>query len=386
MAKQVIKSNAIVAFVGSTETGWTTGEEVGQWLGLVQNSDITINTNRVKEEGIGLQRYAANTVVSSPDITMNMEYLFSPTFHNEKKLGLHLSAGESITTNLRNKNTNFYFLIENDDLLDGLDEVENPIPNFSGFSLIGLGNTYLNSYQVNWALGQLPKVSTSFSASNVVFKNLTSNITQIPSINPVSGNDLNAGNLNLTNANTDFVSDVVFSDFYPHIGLPQNYLFELSNLQIGGVKLDSTHNPILQSFDLSINFNRETLYKLGSNFPCNRKIKYPVNADISLSCLVSGESLIDGVTSGILNSEIDYDFDISILDIAGLSTSYIYMRNAKLESVNYTTPINDLMVFSANFSIEVSDDNGLNFITGGETIWGTISSLWSEINVSWTVF
>jgi hypothetical protein len=154
-------------------------------------------------------------------------------------------------------------------------------------------------------------------------------------------------------------------------------------LQVGGVGLNAAANPILQSFNLSLDLARTNLYGLGSNYVYGRKLEYPVNGSASIQCLVSGIS--SGQFQSIITNESGYSFEVAFSDSKKLVTGYYQIQNAKLESVDYSMSVNEILQFNANFSFEANETGGFlmkrNIPAGA--IWSGINSIWQNISVNW---
>ena len=136
----------------------------------------------------------------------------------------------------------------------------------------------------------------------------------------------------------------------------------LQNLQMGGQPISGLH--FLQSVDLSIDFPRVTSYRLGSNYPCERKHLLPAQGRFSFSSLVSGfetGNLTRGQlapSSMAMPTEETYQFDL-LLAASGKELSY-RIEGARLESYSYSMAINDGMNFNGDFSFQVTESQGLS--------------------------
>ena len=261
--------------------------------------------------------------------------------------------------------------------------------NFSGFSTISFGNCYLNNYSLSFGLGSIPTVSTTYSCSNMKIDYLTGSRLTIPAINHQSGNASGAGVLDFGNV------EAILSDYYiPNttglnttklpVASHQNSTFSLQNLQVGGVLLDSAVNPILQNLNINLDFKRNDLYGLGSNYVYDRKLDLPINATVDIQALVSGVS--SGFISGLINNETGYNFDISFSNPTNIkATGFYKFKNAKLENLNYSMQVNEIMNFSASFSVDITSTDGF-FISRAVSrveVWSSIDDLWSTTNIIW---
>ena len=393
MNRNILKSNSAFVAIGKSPA-WTTGSDTGRLFSLVQNCDFSITNQRQKLKQIGSQNYSVNDVVRSPDIELSFDYYLNPYLSNELAMDFPLKTTANIGAfnNVKNTSNNFYIVIDPEDLRDAFEQPKNPIitnTSYSGFNVLSFGNCYLNKYSVSFNLNEIPKVSVGFEASNMKFDVLTGNSITIPAINSISGNSVNAGSLNLSGFYSSLTGSFITgasngkTEYNPPIAVPSYCTFSLENLQVGGVALSAQSKPILQSLSLNFDLPRTPLYGLGNNYVYNRKLEYPINGSVSLSAQVSGFS--NGFLSGMLYNESGYNFDISFSEPTKFATGFYSITNARLDNFNYSIAVNDVLNFTAEFSVETNDSTGfyINRITKPPLLWSGISNLWQSINVNW---
>lgn len=379
MNNQILKSNSAFVVIGDSPA-WKTSSETGRLFPLVQNFAFDISLNKQKSRQLGSKNYCINNLISSPEVNLKLDYYLSSNLTNELLLGFNCKSPEDfpVFDSLYNINNNFYVIVDNNELKDGLDEIRRSDVaniNFSGFNVLSFGNCYLTKYSINFLINQIPKTSVEFKSSNVKFESLSGNIINIPSVNPLNGSSDNAGSFNLKN------NILNINSFYSQVVKPDNVKFDLKNLQIGGVPLQTSANPILKSFDLNIDIKRVDLYGLGNNYAFDRKIQYPIDAQININASVSGFN--SGFLSGILKNESGYDFDVSVYD--DQVSGFYKFKNAKLNNFDYSMSINQIMDFNAQFSLEISNEGGLfmSRLLENELYWINFNSGWNSINKKW---
>ena len=178
---------------------------------------------------------------------------------------------------------------------------------------------------------------------------------------------------------------IVLNEYSPPVVHPGFCSFALQNLQIGGIPLSVGSDPILQNLSLNFDLERTPLYGLGSNYVYNRKLEYPINGSISLAAQVSGFS--SGFLSGMLYNESGYSFDLAFSEPLKSASGFYNIKNAKLDSFNYSMAVNDVLNFNAQFSVEVSDYNGGfcidRSIKKSLLLWNSINSIWNNISTTW---
>jgi hypothetical protein len=395
---QVESGTSPTRYIKTTNSSLTVSEylEKPRLFSLVQNCNFSIENDRQKLRQIGSQDYCINNLIKAPNVDLSFDYYLSPYLNNELLMGFkgENTLEENAFADLKKIKNNFYLVIDNKDGRDGLDLVkkQGSLPSsFSGFDVLSFGDSYLKNYSLNFSNNAIPIVSVKYSCSNMKFDNLNNNLdVSTPSINQ-NGSINTSGFFDLPSYYSGLVSGYISGDlnnrteFNPPVSLSNNSIFTLEDLQVGGVALSSGSQPILQSFGLSINFDRVDLYGLGSNYIFNRKLQYPINANVTIESLVSGFNA--GEINKLFTNESGYNFIVSCSDQQKYTTSKYKFENAKLENFNYSLTINNIMKFQASFNVEITDKKG--FYINRKTIyadkWNDIYDLWNNLNIAWNL-
>lgn len=369
MNNQILKSNSVFVVFGESPAWKTTQEEIGRLFPLVQGSNFSITLDRQKLKELGSQEYIIDNIISAPEVNLSIDYYLSPFLINESLVGLNCESisDKNAFSGISSYTNNIYIFTENDDTRDGLTEIRRSDPlniNLSGFNALCFGNCYLTNYAVEFNVNQIPKASISISSSNIKFESITGSGIKIPAINPENGTQNNAAGFNLKELYKTItggrLGDVFDRNEYNlPVVKPYTSRFNLENLQIGGAPLARRFDPVLQSFNLNIDVPRVNLYGLGSNYPYNKKIQYPVNGQIEITAIVSGFN--SGDLNNLLTNESGYNFDISVSDFYQLNnvTGFYKFRNAKLNNLSYSMEVNNSMKFNAQFSLNITENTGL---------------------------
>lgn len=241
--------------------------------------------------------------------------------------------------------------------------------------VLGFGNCYLSSYNARAAVGDFPKAQVSFVAENL--SQYSENTGQtIPAISPKTFTPLTGRYFNIPN-NYDYSNvsvllpgDISF-DFsgYSQVNAPilsgianygaptsvNNLSFNFNNLQI-------------INYDINIDLPRKATNSLNYKVPINRKVSFPVYANLNLRVIVN--DYIMGSSRELFNNEQDYDLTIRLKNpitapVQGDGIRYDF-RKAKLINYNFESAIGDNKVASFTFSTELSPSDltkGL-FISG----------------------
>ena len=373
MSRIVLKSSNTAVILGESPAFKTT-DDSGSLFASVKSASFGFSSDRQKVQEIGSKNLAVDDLIRSPNVDLSLSYTYSPTYANEDLLGLSFSLDEkselSLMSSLKDKSYNFYFYNHPEQGQDGIQSIKDQ--NYApGGEIISFGNAYLNSYGLNFEVGSIPEVSVSFLCSNVESEKYFGAKTKSPAINLQSGNNSGVGDFDITK--TKISEPKFFGEIYDldrsHLvtPTPSELQFTLQDLQIGGQRL-SPNNHILNSFSFNMNIDRASYYKLGSNYVCDREVKYPVNASISLSSLVNGHE--NGFISGLVAGEEVNFLDILATDCSGIITSKLFFENLKIEKVDYNMLVNESMNYSLELSLQINDEEGFkSYVT--EENWKT---------------
>jgi L-rhamnose mutarotase len=379
MKKNILKSNSSFVIIGKSPAWSQTINESGRIFSLTQSIDFNFSSNKQATKQLGYQRYSNNVDYLTPQVDLSIDYYFSPYLNNELLMGLQRSGiNKSAIFDFKNKNYNFYFLSNEKDTVDGFDEV-GKVPNTQDWKdseAICFGNCYLSNYSLSMSIGQVPVVSTKFKSSNIAAQTLSTTggvtypLIQVPALDPYSGRLTSGSDYAYTFLDT--AGNVSFdienrSDLNPPVALPHKSVVSIINKSVSDSQLTPLRNfsnLILQSYSLSFDFNRVDLYKFGNNSVSDRKLQFPIVANIQIESLVSGFNTTNVNTSGLLgsattnNEENLYDVNFSFSNEIDSVTGFYNFQGAKLNSLSYSTQINDIYKMSASFSVEITEKEG----------------------------
>jgi hypothetical protein len=398
MKKEILKGNAAFVAIGKSPS-WKSSAEEAKLFTLVQNCDIGFNVERQSLKQLGSKKYIVDHAIRSPDVNLNLNYYFSPYLQNELLMGFNTfdEIDRPVFENLHNQNYNFYLIINDKDGADALNEIKLDNPNninYSDFSIMSFGDCYLSNYSLGFSLGQIPVVSTSFKSSNIKYESDLIKLVDgspsyeinTPSEHPLKANDafLNVGRLYYELSCGYINGDIEGrTEYNPPVVVPHNSQFILENLQVASIPLANENKPILQNFSINIDFPRVDLYGLGKNQAYDRKLQYPIIAQLSLTSFVSGFN--SGFLNKIEDNEVGYDMDISFSSEKANATGWYKFKNAKLNNFNYSMAVNDVMNFSASFSVEINNEEG--FFAHRRyrkiTTFADRLCLWNNTFISW---
>jgi hypothetical protein len=369
MARNVLKTNNTIVLVPilSSASAFETAATQSNVYSVVQASSFEVALPHDQLKQVGTQGLVGNELIAQPDINLAISYLPEPSFFNEKKTFFSVypggaSAGHpnpSVLSGKLEQATNFYFLSNPNESEDAQTTFTTSGScasiDLNGWECVAFGNCYLTNYSLGYSVGSLPEVSTSMICSNMKFEQITGKDLQSVAINLDSGNNKEVGNQKF------YYEEAVFN---PSVFNPTNTgsAVTMENLQVGGQPLGGVH--CIQSIDLNVSMDRLSSYGLGNDYAYNRKLQLPANGTVAVSSLVSGfeygPNSLTGFISGILNNEESYDFDFLFTQRgAGGGKARYTVEDAKLAAYSYSTAVNDVMLFDASFTFEITEEKGL---------------------------
>jgi len=353
MSRNILKSNN--SFVGaaflSDKEAFHTGDQNLNLFNLTQTASFSVDLPHERLKQLGSNDYAVNDPFTQPDVQLSISYIPNLDLNNERFNFFSLGSANGLRPALSgttNASTNFYIFNDPNQGEDAFTDLTfSSDLNLSGYEVLAFGNAFLTDYSVNYEIGGLPLVATSYICSNMKFENATGTSMESVAINLESGNNNNVGRCDFNFTNGSKTPTIVRP-----VGNDQSSA-TMQNLQVGGQVLSGLH--LLQSVNLNVSLPRISSYGLGSDYAYNRKFQSPAQGSFTASSLVSGFS--EGDVTGVLSNESEYSFDLVFK--SGSEQCLYRVENAKLESYSYAMDVNGEMSFNSSFSFPVTEGGGL---------------------------
>lgn len=320
-----------------------TGAGAIKQLTRVQSFDSSFERNLEDINQFGNLAAIDRLDTEAPTVTASLSYYLTDG-GNESLLGLTVTtgnqAGVSSISGILNKVTdekNIYLMVANEG---------NDASNYVGTTgVVGLGNSFITSYTLDVAVGEIPSATVELEALNArMYSNVQSTGNAVPAVNPENGAP---------------VTDVYFA-------LPQHktnaYGSQPTALLPGDATLDITGiigwagtDLKVQSASMSVALDRTPLNKLGSRFSFAREIDFPATATLDIEAEVG--DLADGDFADLLCETGTYDLTLKLKKIAcdgaGDYAMIATLKGAKLVSQDITTAIGDNATMSASFEVPI---------------------------------
>jgi len=281
---------------------------------------------------------------------------------NENYVGLNVpTAGQPLVSFLSGYLTkatdqkNYFVIVSN----EGNDAVGYSSPSTG---VIGIGNAFVTSYEVDAAVGKIPTATVHMEGSNLRVYTAASGTDNIPAINPFNG-------LPVTGVPFILPTAMASNSFSQVSALqPSDLILEISGL-IGVNQSDLK----IQSFKMDIPMARQPMMRIGNKFPFSRELDWPVKTNFSISAEL-GE-LRGGSLSDILCETGVYTINVSIANPSYLgngSKALVYkFCGARLLRQNIISNINSSVKFEAEFEAYIgalNDQTNVLFISGSYPI------------------
>lgn len=312
-------------------------------LTRVQSFDSDFTRNLTDINQFGNLAFIDRLDAEAPTVTANVSYYVTDGL-NERLLGLTVTtgtqAGVSCIKDILQKNTdekNLYLLVTS----EGSDA-----SNFAGAvsGVVGIGNTFVTSYTLDVAVGDIPTATVALEALNSkIYANATGN-NNVPAVNPENGLSITGQYFRLPQHTTNAYGA------QPTALLPGD-----ATLDISGVVGFDTNDLKVQSASMSFDLARTPINKLGSRFSFAREIDFPVTATLSVETEIG--DLADGSVSDLLCQTGTYDLTLRLKKIncsgQGDTAMSATLKGAKLVSQSLATTIGGNATLSADFEVPI---------------------------------
>lgn len=340
-------------------------------LDRIQNLSWFINYGLKNESYIDVGN--ETITASRPTIMCNLEFKTTDGY-NEYYMGFNTLGGSGLFSKL-NEQKNIYIVSEE---TEGYDAIGGAT---SGQKyVIGLGQAVVNSYSLSVQVGGVMSSNITFEALHAATYTGTQG-QPIPSVDPVTGDQLSGVYFNIPPATSGLnivdngINHNVVADRYSDI------LVTFPATSQFGSTLGGEMSCNAQSIRMDFVFNRQSLKSMGSVFPADRPIIYPVNVNISadlyltelqadelnnFGCMTTtGQSMNIRANVGCGDDSIPLEFDMVGLQLVDQSSS-LGIGNGEISTFNWNLTINS--PFDSNNNIFFRSMNAikvLEFLSSG---------------------
>lgn len=362
-------------------------------IAFVNNLAFEIQSNRSQAKQVGSADFAVNNLSFSPTVAVSFDFISSKTFQNENLLGIFFKPfGDyaSCFGGSNNHSVNLFFIISD---LFGPDLIQSirDRGNLNGLQVLSFGNCVLQNYSLSMEVNSLPSISMQMEAVNMEASTIGSNLLNLPAINLGVGNKDDIAQLEINN--TSFIANLnqlnTSVTGLPILPIYDSTVFKIGaeNLQSPSVVLAPWGEAAISSIKFSASVDRQNAYGFGSDFVYDRKIKFPILGDLSISAVSLDIHTGEATITGVMKNEESYDLTLQFIDpqellysgqtiqtLSGLAdqnysgfltnNKTLRINNAKLNSQSYSINYEGIFSTELNFSFACNEKDGLSMQWG----------------------
>ncbi len=387
---------------GSPNNDWNNSNQninLVRPLPRVQGINYSVNFDRTEVKQLGSRSLAAFPLIAYPTVNLNFSYL-SAGILNEYRLGFDVNytqinsgGGVSgtpfyadnfgvccisglVTRDLQWDSSTFrnnyqdkknYFVAVHKSGTDVNQFNVNQTPDYNNLYTYAFGDCQIVSYRAAGSVGEFPVINVGLVGSNLVVYSSGSGI-DIPALDPITRNGFTG---------TKVVLPSTYEGSYVSVLLPGSTTVNISSRQAfqnvlaipgTGLAVGTTTTNIpdvgidfrslsVQSYDVSLDLNREPLISLAARLPLDRKIVFPVYASCNFTVLVN--NIMTGDLRSLFNKDDDYDISLKLanpLKVGGVGIQYDF-RRAKLNGISSSAQVGNDKTVNLSFLTEINPDN-----------------------------
>jgi len=232
--------------------------------------------------------------------------------------------------------------------------------------VVSLGNCNFESYTVNFAVGEIPRVDIDGTAENITLDTGNSGIYN-PSLNK-AGARADTGQLMLGVPSTGNISVLVLR--------PEDVTLTFSDgdFTFGGTDLTDMH---VQSASIEVPLSRTPIEALGSAKAVAKPLDFPINVTMSVSALLKNFSAgqVDKILTGAAGNETT-NITLNVKGEDGTDKHRYIMQKAVMDSQGFSQGLDDNETIDLTFSTQIGGDNQTDqgfFYSGACTAGGEIN-------------
>lgn len=216
--------------------------------------------------------------------------------------------------------------------------------------VVSLGNCNFESYTVNFAVGEIPRVDIDGTAENITFDTSNSGIYN-PSLDK-EGQRADTGQLMLGVPSTGNMGVLVLR--------PEDVTLSFSKEEFtfGGTDLGDMH---VQSASIEVPLSRTPIEALGSAKAVAKPLDFPINVTMSVSALLKNFSAgqVDKILTGSAGEETT-NITLKVKGEDGNHKHIYTMQKAVMDSQGFSQGLDDNETIDLTFSTQIGGDNQID--------------------------
>lgn len=249
----------------------------------------------------------------------------------------------TITEEFRKREKNIFVLtVEEGE--DAFQSTDYTTPERAKHDVVGFGNATINSYSVNFAVGEIPRVDIEGEASNIQFYESMSSGLWNPSLNR-DGGRADTGQARLDAGNTGDMDVLVLR--------PEDVTVSFSDdeFEMGGTNLADMH---IQSASIEVPMSRTNISALGSERAVAKPLDFPINVTMSISALLKNfhAGAIDMILTGAAGDETT-NITLNVTNDQGKASNKYVLQQATLDNQSFSVGLDDNETIDLTFSAQI---------------------------------
>lgn len=310
-------------------------------LHRVQRVDDSWNRTLTNVNQIGQLAAIDRVTLTQPTVSLTASWIQN-NMVNEKLIGLTVASAAANSPSLVSCISGIlaqtteplnYFLKTSAEGADAIND------SASSYDVISFGNCYLDSYTANGRIGEFPTVDVSFRSLNAQAQSVDNTAgAQTPAVTLGNAQAINWGYILPTgNASYQSTTGINTSNATQSALRPGDITLSLGIGVGDGFALGSDLK--LQSYSLSIPFNREDMLQLGSKYAFAILPRFPLDVSLSVEALIGANQT--GALTEIVNNNKAFNPTIAITKPGDTSTTMVYYKlgGAKLQEQTFSQSV-----------------------------------------------
>lgn len=360
-----------VAVSPSPATGWmfsaataanpAAGTNLLAYIPRVQSASTSLVINREEVNQYGQLNRIDQIITSPPDITLNMDYLLLDGYA-ESLLGFASSGQQTFVSGMidgTQTEKNYFIGIapEGSDLIT--------YSNGNNVNVVGIGNGTVSNYSQTIAIGQIPRASVTINGSNLqTYVGATGK--QSPAIDPNTALKVVYPKFTLPTM-PSYTGSAIQSALRPGdivLSFPRSGSFGDYTSGVGKINV--------QSVSLSVPLALDNILQMGNPYPVAKKIRFPVNATLTVDALAADLAEDDTATLFCSDEQVDLMYEMRNPSCTrdGNVAMLVKFMGAKLVNRDWNSSIGQNSTVRLTYSAQVQGI-GSNFATQGVVVSGT---------------
>lgn len=309
----------------------TSGTNLLQQVPRIQSVGVSFSRPLEPINQFGQAAALDRIQVNPATVSLSLDY-YLVDGKAENVLGLNTAGNSTIVSGLLDRTTdekNYFLQLAP----EGVDAIGANLP--ATTNVLAVGNGFVTNYSLSAAIGQVPRATVAIEGSN--FQTFTGSANNVsPAIDPNTDSPVAGPTFTLPTA-VSYTGANIASALRPG-----EIILNLDRNASLGDYLTGVGSAKINGFTLSVPVARDTITKLGHFFPIYKKVRFPLDATLSLDAMAG--DVAEGALSSLRCADSGHNFNIVMQrpncgGFTGTSAIIIDVKNAKLDSRDWNMSV-----------------------------------------------